>query len=676
MTQLEKLFEIDPLLRDHENEIRKRYDSFEKQKSYIDEMEGGIDQFSRAYETHGMHFNEDNSVYCKEWAPGAHQLYLYGDFNNWNSRSHPFTKIDHGKWELTVAADKDGSCPIEHGTKVKILIEKQDGGTVDRLSPWATYVRQPGPGQGFAYDQIVWNPVWKYAFKHEWPSKPTSLRIYECHVGIASAEAKICSYAEFTANVMPRIVKLGYNAIQLMAVMEHVYYASFGYHVTNFFAVSSRFGNPEELKELIDVAHSHGLLVLLDLVHSHASKNVLDGLNQFDSTDTCFFLDGARGEHALWDSRMFNYSLVEVKRFLLSNLRWYVHEYRIDGFRFDAVTAIMYHSRGLGHNFSGDYNEYFGPNADVDAIVYLMLANDMLRTLHPHTVTVAEDASGMPALCRPVSEGGIGFDYRLALAIPNKWIELMKEPSDENWSMADIVRTMTNRRRMEKTISYVESHDESLVGGKSIAFWLMDKEMYTNMSVSSETTLVIDRGMALHKIMRLLTHSLGGEGYLNFIGNEFGHPEWLDFPRDANNHSHNYARRQWHLVDDQNLRYKYLNAFDTAMNEAEQRYGWLHKNPATCIRTNEANKIISFERAGLIFVFNFHCNTSFARYQIGTRAAGRYRIVFDSDQPEFGGYGRLDRNTDHHTFNQEYDGCPHSLIVYAPCRCALILSLQ
>ncbi|XP_032777768.2 1,4-alpha-glucan-branching enzyme [Daphnia magna] len=672
--EIDKLFDRDPYLKLHEDEIRRRYGAFDNLRNEINGSEGGIATFTSAYKSFGIHINQDNSVSCKEWAPGACQLYLYGDFNGWEKKRNPYQKLDFGKWELKIPANPDGTCPIKHGSKLKIVVESEDGSLLDRLSPWATYVVKPPVEEGFTYQQVVWHPPQKYEFQHSRPKRPGSLRIYECHVGIATTEGKVGSYVEFRENVIPRIVKLGYNALQLMAIMEHAYYGSFGYQVTSFYAVSSRYGNPEELKELIDVAHSHGLVVLLDVVHSHASKNVLDGLNQFDGTDSCFFHGGARGEHTLWDSRLFNYSSWEVLRFLLSNLRWYMEEYLFDGFRFDGVTSMLYHSRGIGQGFSGDYNEYFGLNTDTEALCYLTLANHMLHEMYPDVITVAEDVSGMPALCRPVSEGGGGFDYRLGMAIPDKWIQLLKELKDEDWNVGNLVHTLTNRRWMEKTIAYAESHDQALVGDKTVAFWLMDKEMYTHMSVLSDSSPVIDRGIALHKMIRLITHALGGEGYLNFIGNEFGHPEWLDFPRVGNNESYHYARRQWNLVDDELLKYRYLNDFDAAMNHLEEQYGWLQKDPGYVSTKHEGDKVISFDRAGLVFVFNFNPTQSFTDYRVGVPAAGKYRLVLDSDDHKFGGHGRLDHNTNYFSFEEPFGGRPYSTMVYAPCRTSFVLA--
>ncbi|XP_065299386.1 1,4-alpha-glucan-branching enzyme [Dermacentor albipictus] len=669
---IEDLLKRDPYLKNHENEIRRRYKCFQEQLQKIEESEGLL-EFCKSYERYGIHRLPDNSIHILEWAPGAEAVFLRGDFNSWERLTHPFKKLPYGKWELTLPPKADGSCQIPHLDRIKIVIlNKATGELADRNSPWASYVVRdknvPQLGQRF------WDPPEneRYKFKHPKVPLPKSLRIYECHIGIASEDYWVANYANFKDNILPRIKNQGYNAIQIMAIMEHAYYASFGYQVTSFFAASSRYGTPEELKALVDRAHEMGIYVLLDVVHSHASKNVLDGLNLFDTTNSGYFHDGGRGTHPLWDSRLFDYTQMETLRFLLSNCYWYLQEYQFDGFRFDGITSMLYHSHGMGHGFSGDYNEYFGLNTDTESLVYLMLANHMIHKLFPNAITIAEDVSGMPALCRPVDEGGGGFDFRLGMAIPDLWIKLLKEHKDEDWNMGTIVHTMSNRRWMEKTVAYAESHDQALVGDKTLAFWLMDKEMYTNMSVLTELSPVIDRGIALHKIIRMITHALGGEAWLNFIGNEFGHPEWLDFPRVGNNESYHHARRQWHLVDDNLLRYRFLNNFDRALNETEDKYHWLPAPPAYVSWKHEDDKVVAFERAGLLFVINFHPSKSFSDYQVGIDTPGKYKVVLDSDAEEFGGHERIDRGVDIFTFNSPYAGRRNSIKAYVPSRVGLI----
>lgn len=669
--QLERLLQLDPYLNDHQHEIKRRYGELTKMITHIELHEGGLNQFSRSYEQFGL-VSVEGGIMCREWIPAAEAVFIYGDFNNWNKSTHGLTKKDHGKWELFFPHKENGEQQIEHMCKYKLLVWTSDNQILERISPWANYVIQNAETK--LMEPHFWHPKQPYKYKHKKPSKPASLRIYECHIGIASEQYKVATYSEFQHNVLPHIKDLGYNAIQLMAIMEHAYYASFGYQVTSFFSPSSRYGTPDELKELIDTAHSVGITVLLDVVHSHACKNVLDGINQFDGTNSCFFHDGSRGSHELWDSRLFNYKSWEVLRFLLSNLRWYMEEFQFDGFRFDGVTSMLYHHHGLSYGFSGHYNEYFGLETDTESFNYLQLANFMLHGFYPDVITIAEDVSGMPALCRPVEEGGGGFDYRLGMAIPDKWIKTLKEQKDEDWDLENIVHILENRRYREKTIAYAESHDQALVGDKTLAFWLMDKEMYTHMSVTQPLTAVMDRGIALHKMIRLLTCGLGGEGYLTFIGNEFGHPEWLDFPRAGNNDSYHYARRQFNLVKDDTLRFKHLNDFDKAMMHLEAKYNWLAADPGFVLIKNQSDKIIAFERANLLFVFNFHPSNSYTDYRIGLDKPGKYKIVLDSDISTFGGHQRLDSNCDFFSQQYECNGKPNSLMVYIPCRVAFVLA--
>ncbi|KAK3842039.1 MAG: glycoside hydrolase [Linnemannia gamsii] len=664
------VIKLDPWLSPYKSALQERYAGFQKWKHTIEEA-GGYDKFSRGYESFGFHVSDKGITY-REWAPNATGAYLYGDFNKWDRLSHPMQRDRYGVYSITLPNNPDGSPAIKHNTKVKITMIKPDGTRIDRLPAWIHRVTQDLDVSP-VYDAVFWNPPKKYQWKNKAPPKPASLKVYEAHVGIATAEPRVGQFTEFTANVLPRIKKLGYNTIQLMAIMEHAYYASFGYQITSFFAASSRYGTPEELKELIDTAHGLGITVLLDVVHSHACKNVLDGLNEFDGSDHQYFHEGAKGRHELWDSRLFNYGSYEVMRFLLSNLRFYIEEYGFDGYRFDGVTSMMYTHHGIGFGFSGNYHEYFGDGVDSEAVTYLMVANDMLHQLYPNCITIAEDVSGMPTLCRPVSEGGIGFDYRLSMAIPDMWIKLLKEKSDSEWDIGNIVYTLTNRRHMEPSIAYCESHDQALVGDKTIAFWLMDKEMYTHMSVMTELTPIIDRGLALHKMIRLVTHALGGEGYLTFIGNEFGHPEWLDFPRAGNDSSFHYARRQWNVVDDPLLRYKFLNDFDGAMNLAEDKVGWLAAPQAFISLKHEGDKVLAFDRAGAVFIFNFHGSQSFTEYRIAVPSAGQYKILLNSDEERFGGHGRVSADSKYFSTPEPWGGHQQYIQVYIPSRTALVL---
>ncbi|PVF97241.1 putative branching enzyme [Serendipita vermifera] len=675
------VLKLDGYLKPHLPAIATRYRYLQDWKHKIDQTEGGMEKFTRGYERFGLNVGPKNEVIYREWAPNAVKASLIGDFNDWSRESHPMTKDAYGVWEIIVPPDTYGNVAIPHDSKIKISMLLPSGERIERLPAWITRVTQD-LSVSPVYDARFWNPPAseRYVWKHPRPQKPKAIKVYECHVGISTPEKRVGTYKEFTQNVLKRIKDLGYNTIQIMAVMEHAYYASFGYQVTSFFAASSRYGTPEELKELVDTAHGMGLTVLLDVVHSHACKNVLDGLNLFDGTDHLYFHAGGKGRHDLWDSRLFNYGSHEVLRFLLSNLRWWIEEYHFDGFRFDGVTSMMYVHHGIGTGFSGGYHEYFGDSVDLEAVGYLMIANSMLREIYPDKggqgiITIAEDVSGMPLLCVTADIGGMGFDYRLAMAVPDMWIKLLKEKKDDDWDLGNICFTLENRRYGEKSIAYAESHDQALVGDKTIAFWLMDKEMYTNMSDLTERTPIIDRGIALHKMIRLVTHALGGEGYLNFEGNEFGHPEWLDFPREGNGNSFQYARRQWNVVDDHLLRYKYLNEFDKGMNWLEDKYGWLSAPPAFVSLKHEGDKVIAFERAGLVFIFNFHYEKSFTDYRIGVDIPGEYRIVLSSDAKEYGGWERVDiEKSKFHTTPEPWANRSGYIQVYIPSRVALVLA--
>eukprot|EP00871_Galdieria_phlegrea_P005356 jgi/Galph1/5821/GphlegSOOS_G4518.1 len=661
----------DPLLECFSDDLNHRYRQYKELKNQITAKERGLEKFSTGYEKFGFHVREDG-IEFREWAPGTKELYLFGDFNGWQTPGYPLQRDDFGHFYGFLSNKADGSLAIGHASRVKLFVVTYDGESLIRNPAWSTFLLQ-NP-ETFVYDAILWHPpaerryYWKYPTHIE---KPSTLTIYECHIGMATKEPKVGTFTEFIDNVLPRIKDLGYTAIQLMAIMEHSYYASFGYHVTNFFAVSSRFGTPEDLKRLIDEAHGMGLYVLMDIVHSHASSNANDGLNLLDGTDYQYFHHGERGNHPEWGSRLFDYSKWEVLRFLLSNARWYIEEYHFDGFRFDGVTSMLYHHHGFGIGFTGNYSEYFGPQVDIDACIYLMLMNTFLHELYPQSfLSIAEDVSGMPTLCRPVDEGGIGFDYRLGMGIPDMWIDLVTNVRDEDWDMGRIVYCLTNRRWNEWTVGYVESHDQSLVGDKTLAFRLMDAEMYYNMSIFQTPSDCIVRGISLHKMIRLITYALGGEAYLNFMGNEFGHPEWIDFPRQGNNFSYQYARRRWDILDDGTLRYQHLYFFDRAMHTLERIHPFCrpHLHQWITVQHND-DKVIVFEKGkGLLFVFNFHPVKSFVDYAIGVGWPGKYILLLDSDTAELGGFDRIDKNTEHFTFAKPKDGRPHFLQLYLPNR--------
>ncbi len=665
------LLTLDPWLAPYAYQLRQRQAHYERLRAAIDDTGGLTGPISQGHRYFGFTRGEHDGaagVWYREWAPGAHSLRLVGDFNGWDRGSHPMTRDEWGVWSAFFP-DAEYADRLTHGSRVKVHMVTDAGGT-DRIPAYARRVVQDPVTDDFTAQ--VWLPPTPFEFQHKAPALTGGLRIYEAHVGMATEEGRVGTFDEFTENVLPRIAALGYNAVQLMAVMEHPYYGSFGYHVSSFYAVSSRFGTPEDLKQLIDTAHGLGLRVLLDIVHSHAVKNLLEGLNRFDGTDYQYFHAGPRGLHPAWDSLLFDYSKYEVQRFLLSNVRFCLEEFRFDGLRFDGVTSMLYHDHGLNRVFT-TYEDYFGGNVDDDAVAYLQIANDLARAVTPEAVIIAEDVSGMPGMARPVAEGGLGFNYRLNMGVPDFWIKLVKETPDEAWNLGAITHEMLSRRPGEKRVGYVESHDQSLVGDKTLAFTLMDQAMYYHMG-KGDANVVVERGIALLKLIRLLTFSLAGEAWLSFIGNEFGHPEWVDFPRAGNGFSYHHARRQWSLADNPTLRYHDLNEFDQAMQALDSAHSLLADPLIEQLALHEDTKQLVYRRGPLVFAFNFHPSESYSDLRIPVPDDADYRVILDTDAAPFGGFGRVAADTLYPIQSVPMYGRGQSVQIYLPSRSAQVFA--
>ena len=663
---LQLLLESDSLLRQYETALRERLNRTIETEKRLTQGKTSLADFASGHEYFGLHFRNKEWVF-REWAPNATEIYLIGDMNGWQPKKkfapERINKAE-GLWELRLSADS-----LKHGDHYKLLV-CWPGGYGERIPVYARRVIQDHETKIFSAQ--VWFPESRYVWKcKDFKRSSEPLFVYEAHVGMAQEEGKIGSYQEFTRHILPRIAKAGYNTVQLMAIQEHPYYGSFGYHVANFFAASSRFGTPYHLKELIDTAHEYGIAVIMDMVHSHAVSNETEGLSRFDGTLYQYFHEGERGFHRAWDSRCFDYGKYQVLHFLLSDCRYWLDEYHVDGFRFDGVTSMLYLHHGLGEAFVS-YDQYFDDSVDKDALTYLTLANKLIHGLRPDAITIAEDISGMPGLAFPNAGGGVGFDYRFAMGIPDLWTRLLKGVPDEDWSMGHIFHDLTDRRKDEKTISYAESHDQAIVGDKTIISWLIDADIYDHMS-RHDDNLKVSRGIALHKLIRFITLTTAGHGYLNFMGNEFGHPEWIDFPREGNGWSHHYARRQWHLVDDPNLKYQFLACFDRDMIGLAKQFGLIQSPAPRLLYEHFADKVIIFERASLLFVFNFHPTLSHTDYRFEA-LPGKYRMIFDSDAEQYGGNKRLIQNQEHLTLSETLWGQKRNVLsLYLPTRTAIVL---
>ena len=655
-----RILELNPQLKDFAGDIDLRMRLYQDTLNRILSQGQSLNEFANAYEYFGFH-HADGGWYYREWAPSAYQLYLTGEFNNWDPTSHPLTPVGNGNWELFLPGDD----ALWEGCKVKTVVDA----FMQRTWHIPLYARRVVQQK----DSVEWvcevtDDRKTFGWTDQNFRREPSLYIYEAHVGMAQEEGKVGSYREFADLILPRIKRAGYNTVQLMAIMEHPYYGSFGYQVANFYAASSWFGRPEDLKYLVNKAHEMGLCVLLDVVHSHAVKNTAEGINMFDGTTWQFFHDGGKGDHPAWGTKCFDYGKTGVIHFLLSNLKFWMTEYHFDGFRFDGVTSMLYHDHGLGTDFNTN-DKYFSYNTHTEAITYLQLANQLIREVNPNAVTIAEDMSGMPGMCLPIADGGIGFDYRLGMGLPDMWIRTVKERRDEDWDIFGMWCSMCMRRPGEDTVAYVESHDQALVGDKTMIFRLADAAMYTDMDKATHN-LTIDRAIALHKMIRLYTLAGGGEAYLNFMGNEFGHPEWIDFPREGNGWSFHYCRRQWSLRDNGFLKYQWLGEFDQDMIALAKSVDLFKMRFGDLRFHDNGKKIIVFYRQGLMFAFNFNPTQSFTDVKVSLPHIADYEVVLNTDDPKYGGQGLIG-NVPYPAIVDEKGNSVISL--YLPARSALVL---
>lgn len=662
-----QLIENDPYLAAFEDVLDRRHNKILSKKKEILQDAENLAEFANGHHFFGCQKTKNSWVF-REWAPNATSIHLAGEKMGWENPAteYSFSNKGNGIWELILPLDK-----LHHLDEYKLLI-CWPGGEGYRLSPWSWRVVQNPDNKEFS--EQIWDPGYQHTWKSNSPVFPNSkpLLIYEAHVGMSSEKAEVSSFNEFTKDILPRIAKSGYNTIQLMAIQEHPYYGSFGYHVSNLFAVSSRFGTPEELKLLIDTAHELGLKVIMDLVHSHAVKNILEGPGLFDGIPGMFFHSDHRREHPAWDSFCYDYGRNETLHFLLSNCKFWLDEYHFDGFRFDGITSMLYFDHGLEKSFDS-YEQYFDQGVDEDATTYLGLCNILIKELNMNAISIAEDMSGMPGLAAQFKDGGLGFDFRLAMGIPDFWIRLIKEKTDEEWNVSEIFHELTNHRQDEQVISYAESHDQALVGDKTIIFRLADKEMYTHMSIQTPN-LVVDRALALHKMIRLATLGTNGGGYLNFIGNEFGHPEWIDFPREGNNWSYQYARRQWNLADNKDLKYQYLNKFDQEILRIFNLAEDIKTNKPELLLSNENDQVLAFKRGNYILIFNFNPSKSFTDYGIPGHPAD-YQIILSTDNTEYGGFNQINTDVLLESVPISDKSSNYQIMTYLPCRTAMILKM-
>lgn len=659
------IYDKDPYLKPYKDAIDARHKAILAVEERFAGKNGRLSDVMNNHIYYGLHREADGGWVFREWAPHANRIFLICEGNNWKRTSaYELQPVSGGTWELHLPA-----MFLSHGELYKLFIEWPGGGG-ERLPAYCTRAVQDPETKAFCAQ--VWDPQ-PFKWKNSRPAAVMHPLIYECHIGMSSEQEKVATFEEFRRDVLPHVAELGYNTLQIMALQEHPYYGSFGYQVSNFYALSSRFGTPEEFKALVDDAHGRGIAVVMDIVHSHSVDNEAEGLSMFDGREDLYFYYGPQGRHPAWGSRCFDYGKDETKYFLLSNCKFWMEEYNLDGFRFDGVTSMLYWDHGLGKDFNG-YEPYFDKGVDENAVQYLAMANRLIHEIYPGAITIAEDVSGMAGLAAPFKDGGIGFDFRMAMGIADHWIKWIKEKSDEKWSPGEMWYELTNKRADEKTISYAECHDQALVGDKTIIFRLIDKEMYFSMNKGSQS-LIVDRGVALHKMIRLATLATAGDGYLTFMGNEFGHPEWIDFPREGNGWSYAHARRLWSLSKPDYLRYKYLQDFDEAMIQLFKTKKLLDEKPVL-LRADEQKNVLIFMRGEYIFAFNFNPSGSFSDYAFPA-PAGKWEVLLSSDEARFDGFARTAPGEEHLTLPAPAEGETAAygarLSLYLPSRTVAVL---
>lgn len=576
-----------------------------------------------------------NKWIWREYMPGADTVWLTTEKYHFQRHARQrFTKKADGIFELILPYDA-----LAHGMYVELRVEpaaytvlNPDGipTALKRVPAFSTWVEQNKeiPTQWCAR---IFHPEKPYCFREKNPEIPSFLRIYEAHVGMAQPDTKHIgesagTYLDFANNILPRIKKGGYTCVQLMGILEHPLYRSFGYQVSNYFAPCSRFGTPDDCKQMIDAAHALGLSVILDIPHAHACANTEQGLYQYDGTPY-FFMDKINQ----WGTPSFDFSNEMTRRFLLSNLRYWLEEYHVDGFRFDAVGNMLYKDFGVDDNFSHTGRCFYGkdgkPRTNNEGELYIALANHLIHEINPKGISIAEEFSGMPGLTCLPKDGGLGFDARFAMGIPDYWEKFIKKPQD----LGSMWYEMNNHRPYDHTISYVECHDQCINGHDAMIWRLLGDDMYNAMLMETETWKV-SRGLAFYRLMRLITLATADKGYLNFMGNEFGHPEWLD----AEEHAH----RQWRLAEDTSLKYACLNAWDQAQMQLVSDNIESFKTPAMFRYIHEDKRLLAFERGALLFVFNFNETQAFSDLCFAV-TPGKYLEILSSDERRFAGHDNL-----------------------------------
>lgn len=574
----------------------------------------------KAQQFFGAHKTGDGVFTFRVWAPHAVKVCLIGDFNDWDENGCPLTKLnDGGAWECTVGGVK----PFD---AYKFLIVTRDGRRVFKADPYAVHSEtRPGTASKIFIGDYKWRDGAWLKKRKEGDVYSSPVNIYEMHLGSwrKHPDGNPFTYRELAADLVPYVKNMGYTHIELLPVTEHPFDGSWGYQVTGYFSVTSRYGTPDDFKYLVDECHRAGIGVILDWVPAHFPKDA-HGLFEFDGEPCYEYADLNKGEHMQWGTKIFDYGKNEVRSFLISNACFFFDEYHIDGLRVDAVASMLYldYGREKGQ-WSPNIN---GGNENLEAVEFLKQLNETVFSQHGDVMMIAEESTSWPLVSRPVYLGGLGFNFKWNMGWMNDILKYCSLDGIYKKFNHDLV-TFSFFYAFSENFVLPISHDE-VVHGKCSLINKMPGD-YEEKFAGVRAFLGY---MYAHPGKKLL-----------FMGSEFGQfIEW-DYKKELD----------WLLLDYE--KHRLLKDYSRELNRFYKKntpmwqidYSW--EGFSWIVSDDKDNSVIAFvrtDRSGerIIAVCNF-TNVMRCSYRMGVPESGSYEIVFNSDDAKFGGTGEKIKKT-------------------------------
>ena len=583
-----------------------------------------LEAFSEGRSTHawrcfGAHPAKDENgtegYLFRVWAPNAPLVSIIGDFNNWDANATPMNKLEGGIWEAFVPG-------LERYDAYQYAVHKADGSFVGKADPYAFHAAtRPnvsskiyGLDTGYQWGDQNWM---EYRSKQVPYTSP--MNIYECHLGSwrRTGEGEFLSYRDTASYLVPYVKEMGFTHVELLPVTEHPLDASWGYQCTGYFAATSRFGTPDDLKYLIDQLHQAGIGVIMDWVPAHFPRDAF-GLYNFDGTPTYEYADPRKGEHADWGTNVFDYGRNEVRSFLFSSAMFWLEEYHMDGLRVDAVSSMLY--LDYGRQDGAWMPNVNGGHENLEAIEFLQKLNTAIFSRHPDVLMIAEESTAWPKVTYPVSDGGLGFNFKWNMGWMNDICHYIKmDPYFRQFNHRDI--TFSLMYAFSENYILPLSHDE-VVHMKGSFFGKMPG----------------DNPMKFAGVRAFYTYMMTHPGKkLTFMGAELG--QWNEW--------HFEYSLDWHLL--QYEPHRQTQTFFKAMNALylEQPALWEQDNSWQgfqwlCADDNNANTVafLRWDKAGkpLIVVCNFSPEHR-KGYRVGAPFGGTWAPILNTDSAEFGGQG-------------------------------------